>query len=59
MKKHFIPLKARSEKLKMLEKLADARESEWQKLARGIGFDYNITNAIFKELLNFGEDRYI
>jgi len=42
----------------MLEKLADVRETEWQKLARAVGFEPTTTLAIFREMLvSNGEDR--
>ncbi len=44
----------------MLERLADRKENEWQKLARGIGFDPTTTVSIFNEMLTTsGEERYM
>lgn len=42
----------------MIEKINDARETEYQKLARAIGYEPTPTIIIFRELTNFGDHRY-
>eukprot|EP00026_Physarum_polycephalum_P000058 Phypoly_transcript_00058.p1 GENE.Phypoly_transcript_00058~~Phypoly_transcript_00058.p1 ORF type:complete len:2549 (-),score=561.62 Phypoly_transcript_00058:70-7716(-) len=58
MKKLYSPLKQKSEKLKMIEKINDAKETEYQKLARQIGYEPTPTIIIFRELTNFGDHRH-
>lgn len=42
----------------MLEKINDAKETEYQKLARAVGYEPTPTMAVFRELTNFGDHRY-
>jgi hypothetical protein len=42
----------------MIETINDAKETEYQKLARQIGFEPTATIIIFRELTNFGDHRY-
>eukprot|EP00026_Physarum_polycephalum_P003241 Phypoly_transcript_03251.p1 GENE.Phypoly_transcript_03251~~Phypoly_transcript_03251.p1 ORF type:complete len:790 (+),score=120.28 Phypoly_transcript_03251:83-2452(+) len=50
-------LKYRSEKLKRIEKISDSKETEFQVLARAIGFETLPTISIFREMTDFGDHR--